>query len=222
MNYAVIVAGGSGSRMGSSVPKQFMLLNGRPILLHTLDKFLEFDPNIHFIVVLPERHIPGWEQLAMEHRFNHHVDVAIGGKTRYESVQSGLRLIDQDGVVGIHDAVRPFVSTSTLQLAYDTAKEKGNAIPCIPVNETVREVTGTESSWVDRSKLRIIQTPQCFRTSMIEKAYNGPELESYTDDASVAEQCGVVLNLVRGNKENIKITNPEDLILAKAFLDQDV
>jgi 2-C-methyl-D-erythritol 4-phosphate cytidylyltransferase len=217
----VIVAGGQGTRMNSETPKQFLLLNERPVLVHTIDRFIQFDTKIKIILVLPNSHIHLWEEMAVEYRISHLIEVAEGGETRYQSVQNGLALVKDGGVVGIHDGVRPLVSTETLERCYDIAFYNGNAIPSLPVDETLRKVEGEDSKWVDRSMYQTVQTPQCFKVEVIEKAYDQPYKKSFTDDASVVESAGVKINLVDGNKENIKITRPEDLRLAEMLISGD-
>lgn len=215
----IIVAGGSGSRMKSDTPKQFILLHNKPILVHTIERFFEFDSQIKIILVLPEEHVHVWEELAQEYRIEHPVDVVEGGNTRYESVQNGMSQTLREGVIGVHDGVRPLVSTETLTRVFLTAFEKGNAIPAIPVDETIRMVDGEHNKWVNREAFRIIQTPQCFKADLIKDAYEQEYQISFTDDASVFESKGHSINLVSGNKENIKITRPEDLTLAEYLLE---
>jgi 2-C-methyl-D-erythritol 4-phosphate cytidylyltransferase len=215
----IIVAGGSGSRMKSDTPKQFILLHNKPILVHTIERFFEFDSQIKIILVLPEEHVHVWEELAQEYRIEHPVDVVEGGNTRYESVQNGMSQALREGVIGVHDGVRPLVSNETLTRVFLTAFEKGNAIPAIPVDETIRLVDGENNKWVNREAYRIIQTPQCFKADLIKDAYEQEYQISFTDDASVFESKGHSINLVSGNKENIKITRPEDLTLAEYLLE---
>lgn len=216
--FALIVAGGSGNRMNQTVPKQFLELAGKPILMHTFDAFQRFDSTIEFILVLPADQFDYWKELCTRHTFNIPHQLTAGGSLRFNSVKNGLNVIKDDGVVFIHDGVRPLVSGQTLQNCLDGTLEKGNALPVVPVTESVRFVDESDSRALDRSKYFLVQTPQTFKVSIIKAAYNQPYSEWYTDDASVLENSGTTINTVVGNRENIKITYPEDLIQAEAFL----
>jgi 2-C-methyl-D-erythritol 4-phosphate cytidylyltransferase len=216
--YAIIVAGGSGQRMKSAIPKQFIEIAGKPVLMHTIEKFYRYDPEMPLIVVLPEIHIPLWEDMCLNHHFSIPHQVTHGGETRFHSVQNGLACIPQTGLVAIHDGVRPLVSLETIGRCFDMAAEKGNAIPCIPVHETVREENGLANRMIDRSHLKLIQTPQVFSITQLKRAYEQSYDPSFTDDASVLEQIGEKIVLVEGNRENIKVTEPVDLIFAKGLL----
>ena len=216
--FALIVAGGSGSRMNYNIPKQFILINDRPVLMHTFDSFINFDPQIEFILVLPPDQITLWKSLCAMHQFRVEYKIAFGGETRFHSVKNGLDLISEGGIVFIHDGVRPLVSKQTLQNCYETAVAKGNALPVIPVSESVRVVEGTENRAVDRTKYFLVQTPQTFQTGIIQKAFEQAKSNLFTDDASVLESIGETIHLVEGNRENIKITYPEDLVFAETFL----
>lgn len=216
--FALIVAGGNGSRMGEKIPKQFIELNGRPVLMHTFDAFLKYDAQIEFILVLPAAEIDYWNKLCEKHRFGQKYQLVTGGKTRFHSVKNGLGLIHDDGVVFIHDGVRPLVSKQTFENCFTTAVEKGNALPVLPVNESVRVVDSTGNRAVNRSAFVLVQTPQTFQTSLIKKAYQQPFTELFTDDASVLEKMGETVFLVEGNRENIKITYPADIVIAESFL----
>lgn len=217
----IVVAGGKGSRMNSETPKQFLTLANKPILIHAINRFVKFDPCIKIILVLPEEHIHVWEELSMEYKVSHVVDVVIGGETRYQSVQNGMKLIDSTDVVGVHDGVRPLVSNETIKRCFQIAYESGNAIPSLPVEETLRTVSENTSKWVNRDEFRTIQTPQCFRYEVLKDAYTQPFDPSFTDDASVVENLGVAIKLVDGNRENIKITRPEDLRLAELLINSE-
>lgn len=216
--FALIVAGGSGNRMKNIVPKQFIELNSRPVLMHTFDVFCNYDSQIEFILVLPKNQINFWKRLCERHNFKTKHNLAFGGKTRFHSVKNGLDLIEEEGIVFIHDGVRPTVSVQTIQNCYNTTIEKGNALPVIPVNESVRFADENGNKSVDRNKHFLVQTPQTFKTGLIKKAYQQIFSELFTDDASVLESFGKTIHLVSGNRENIKITYPEDLIIAKSFL----
>jgi len=216
--FALIVAGGSGNRMNNAVPKQFIEINGRPVLMHTFDAFINFDSKLEFILVLPKDQITFWDALCQKHQFKTEYKIAFGGETRFQSVKNGLDLISDDGIVFIHDGVRPLVSAKTLQNCLDTAIEKGNALPVIPVTESVRFANGSGNQPVDRSKYFLVQTPQTFQTRLIKNAYRLAKTDAFTDDATVLESRGETIHLVEGNRENIKITYPEDLVFARLFL----
>lgn len=216
--YAIITAGGSGVRMNTPLPKQFIPLLGKPLLMHTLEVFFSFDPHIHFILVLPHSQIPYWEQLCREHKFNIPVQTTPGGPERFHSVKNGLKLVPDNAVVAIHDGVRPLVSQKTINETFYFAEKFGNAIPVVPVTESVRVVENAFNKPLDRSTLRLVQTPQCFMAATLKKAYLVNYHESFTDDASVLEKAGERLFLCEGNRENIKITTPSDLKIAEAVL----
>ncbi len=224
---AVIVAGGTGRRMGEGVPKQYREVAGKAVILHTLDRFLAFDPEISIVVVLAPGHMEHWERIVAqaEDRVTaqaaKRISLAPGGETRYGSVKSGLLKMDREvEVIGIHDAVRPLVSHATLERCYGSAAESGSGVPVIEMDETVRILKPEgHSEHMDRSMLRRVQTPQVFRAEMIRKAYQVPFHPSFTDDASVYEALYGEVRLVKGNAENIKITTPADLILAEQLLE---
>lgn len=218
LKYVIIVAGGSGTRMKSAIPKQFLELEGMPVLMRTITRFYSYDEHMSIIVVLPALQTTEWQRLCEKHAFSVKHQVTTGGETRFHSVKNGLNLIHTSGIVAIHDGVRPLVSRETIQRCFETAHRLGNAIPCIPVHETVRQVSDSESKTIDRSTLRLIQTPQVFDVELVKKAYESPYSQKFTDDASVLENLGENINLVNGNRENIKITEPSDLILASTFM----
>jgi len=218
--YAIIVAGGSGLRMNSAIAKQFIELCGRPILMRTIEIFFKFDPTFTIILVLPKEQLYFWQVLCEKHHFAIAHQVIAGGETRFESVKNGLSLVNEGGIVAIHDGVRPLVSHATISRCFDMAIKWGNAIPCLPVHETVRLVDDNENKQIDRSVLRFIQTPQVFSTTLIKKAFEQAYDPAFTDDASVLEKTGEKIQLVEGNRENVKITEPLDLIMAEAFLKQ--
>lgn len=215
--YAIIVAGGVGSRMKASIPKQFLLLNGKPILQHSIERFVNYDQTIDIIVTLPESEISTWQQLCKEHKFKIKHKVIRGGETRFYSVKNGLKQITEPGVVAVHDGVRPLVSSSTIAAAFNKASEHQTAVPVVPITDSIRKIENGKSFHVDRSCYFLIQTPQCFQTEVLLKAYEQNYSTEFTDDASVVEKFGGTINLTEGNKENIKITTPEDLIIANAF-----
>jgi 2-C-methyl-D-erythritol 4-phosphate cytidylyltransferase len=216
--FALIVAGGSGSRMKGDIPKQFLELNGRPILMQTFDAFRNYDEQLEFILVLPEVQIEFWKELCKKHQFTIQHKIAIGGEARFFSVKNGLDLISEEGIVFIHDGVRPLVSKQTIENCLVETLANDNALPVVPVAESVRYVDGAGNKAVDRSKYYLVQTPQTFKTVIIKRAYQQLFSSNFTDDASVLEALGVKICLVKGNRENIKITYPEDLLVAKSFL----
>jgi 2-C-methyl-D-erythritol 4-phosphate cytidylyltransferase len=221
LKYAIIVAGGKGERMGASTPKQFLELAGKPILMHTLEKFRTTFPEIEIIVALPENQIDFWEGLFHTYKMpkvRH--QIVLGGATRFNSVQNALQLVKENSIVAIHDGVRPLVNTATIKRCFAEAEEKGNAIPVVEVVDSLRHYSKQEKTneAVSRSCYRIVQTPQCFSSELILRAYEQDFDKLFTDDATVVEKLGETINLVVGNRENIKITNQEDLILAEALL----
>lgn len=216
--FALIVAGGSGSRMNSDVPKQFIEVAGLPVMMHTIHTFLSFSSQIELIIVLPETFFGQWKTLCTKYNFDVKHTLVQGGETRFYSVKNGLAHIHEEGIVFIHDAVRPLVSLSTIEHCYSTALQKGNALPVIPVNDSIREVENNVNKSVNRARYFLVQTPQTFHTGLIKQAFQRCTDELINDDASVLEQTGENINLVEGNRENIKITTPTDLIVAEAFL----
>jgi 2-C-methyl-D-erythritol 4-phosphate cytidylyltransferase len=214
--YALIVAGGSGSRMGTSIPKQFLLLENKPLLFYTIEKFIQTIPDIEIVLVLPANHINHYYELAGKNSFRVNVKIVEGGETRFHSVKNGLEKITDEGIVAIHDAVRPFVSTQIILDCFHSAELYGSGIPAIAVKESIRKITNVGSEPVYREDYRIIQTPQCFRFSSIKKAYNSEYNAKFTDDATVAENYGMEIILVNGNEDNIKITTPSDMAWAES------
>jgi len=216
--YAIIVAGGKGLRMGTFLPKQFLLLEGKPVLMRTLDAFYSFDPKIRLILVLPEDQQEFWEDLCRMHKFNIPYRMALGGLTRFDSVKNGLSMVDDGGLVAIHDGVRPLVSPLLISRCYKAAAIYGAAVPVTGVIESIRKVDGDSSLAVSREDFWLVQTPQVFKSELIKSAYNMTENNDYTDDATVAELFGTKIRLVEGTRENIKITTPVDLLIAEAYL----
>ncbi|SEA39075.1 2-C-methyl-D-erythritol 4-phosphate cytidylyltransferase [Prevotella sp. tc2-28] len=228
-DYVIIVAGGKGLRMGSDIPKQFLPVGGKPVLMRTLERFREYSPTLQIILVLPKAQQDYWRQLCQQYQFPLPVEegvrggsylLADGGETRFHSVQNGLALIpdDAEGVVGVHDGVRPFPSIEVIRNCYETAREKKAVIPVIPVVETVRQLEGATSFTVPRDDYRLVQTPQCFDIQLLKAANRQPYNDGFTDDASVVEAYGFDITLVEGNRENIKITTPYDLKIAEALI----
>lgn len=218
--YAIIVAGGKGLRMGGELPKQFIPVEGRPVLMRTLDAFHACDASIQLILVLPHDHQAYWHELCAQYQFAVPHRIADGGATRFHSVQSGLSLVDApEALVAVHDGVRPFVSPEVIRRCYAEAEAHGAVVPVIPVVETVRQLVGEGSKTVARDAYRLVQTPQTFRATLLRRAYEQPYCDAFTDDASVVEALGCAVTLVDGNRENIKLTTPFDLIVAKALVD---
>jgi len=216
--YAVIVAGGSGKRIQSGIPKQYLELAGKPVLMHTLERFKAFDNTIEIITVLPENQLRFWGELQKKYSFDVPHTLVKGGKARFFSVRNGLKFVDSPGLVAIHDGVRPFVSVDTIKRCFETAEKLGNAIPVISPSDTLRIISGEENKPINRLQVKQVQTPQVFNTDLIKNAYLQEYMPEFTDDATVLERTGVRINLVDGNRENIKITNPEDLVISTALL----
>jgi 2-C-methyl-D-erythritol 4-phosphate cytidylyltransferase len=217
--YAIIVAGGSGMRMGVEVPKQFIEILGKPIIIHTLTVFINAYPDIEIIVVMNSKWHHLWEKVLRQFPVRNFLITTDGGPTRFHSVKNGLNKISDDqSVVAIHDAVRPLVQEDVIHAAFKEAEVFGNAIPVVPVYESIRMKDGPFNEPVDRNKLLIVQTPQCFQTALIKDAYRQNFDEKFTDDALVLENTGERIRLVAGNIENIKITKPSDIRIAESFM----
>lgn len=216
--YVIIVAGGKGLRMGGDLPKQFLPIGGKPVLMHTLEVFRKYDATLQIILVLPREQQQFWKQLCEEHHFAVEHTVADGGETRFHSVKSGLALVQSPGLVGVHDGVRPFVSIEVIRSCYDLAEQHKAVIPVIDVVETVRHLTDAGSETVNRNDYKLVQTPQVFDAELLQKAYAQEFTPFFTDDASVVEAMGVPVHLAEGNRENIKITTPFDLKVGSALL----
>ena len=215
----LIVAGGRGTRMGGPQPKQFLQLAGRPVLMHTLEAFDRWDASARLIVVLPEDQINTWKRLCEAHVFGRTHHVVAGGETRFHSVRNGLGAVASNGLIAVHDGVRPLVAPSVIAACFAAAADGGAAVPVVPVVESVREVDADGGSRpVDRTRLRVVQTPQVFRADVLRAAYRLPYDPRFTDDASVVEASGVAVRLVPGNRENIKLTTPMDLLLAEQLM----
>ena len=220
MDYVIIVAGGKGLRMGSDIPKQFLPIGGKPVLMRTLERFRAYDDALQIILVLPEAQQEYWRELCRQYHFDVEYQLANGGQTRFHSVQNGLALVpdEAEGVVGVHDGVRPFPSIEVIRNCYETARTKKAVIPVIPVVETVRHLEGDKSVTVPRGDYRLVQTPQTFDIQLLKAANRQPYNDGFTDDASVVESYGFEITLVEGNRENIKITTPYDLKIAEVLL----
>ena len=221
MRYALLVAGGKGLRMGGDVPKQFLPIGGRPVLMRTIDVFLQAYPDMQLVLVLPVSQHGYWQQLCRDYHFEVPVQLADGGETRFHSVCNGLAVLpgDAEGIVGVHDGVRPFVSVDTIRRCYEAAEVSGAVVPFIPVVETVRRLKEDGSSeTVARDEYRLVQTPQTFRLGILRDAYRQGYRPFFTDDASVVEAMGHPIALVEGNRENIKLTTPADIRFVEGLL----
>ena len=204
--------------MNSDIPKQFMLLAGKPVLMHSIERFLDFDPSINIIVVLPAKETAEWQSLCEKHAFGIKHMVVTGGNTRFHSVRNGLETITEKGMIGVHDGVRPIISNDLIKRCYSEAGEKGNAVPYIHVRESLRRIDGLKNEAVKRDSFVIIQTPQCFSSDLLKKAFLAEYQTTFTDDATVIEASGETIHLIEGEPSNIKITFPGDLIFAEALL----
>lgn len=218
--FVVIVAGGSGSRMKSDIPKQFIPVAGSPILMHTIRAFRTYSATISIRLILPESQFSAWNKLCVDYNFQEDYQLIAGGETRFDSVKNGLQSIqEEEGLIAVHDGVRPFVAQSTIQLGFQKAIENGSSVTCIPLKDSVRLVQPDgKNVAVNRSDYRLIQTPQTFRLDWMRTAFQTSYQSDFTDCASVLEKAGYPIHLIEGNFENIKITTPEDLIWAEAFL----
>lgn len=219
VQYALIVAGGKGLRMGTELPKQFLPIGGKPVLMRTLEAFYTYNSEIQIILVLPHSQQSYWMQLCREYCFLLPHVIADGGETRFHSVKNGLAFVKSPGLVGVHDGVRPFVAQEVIARCYSLAVEKKAVIPVIDVVETVRHLEGESSVTVSRDDYKLVQTPQVFDAELLKEAYSQPYTSRFTDDASVVEVFGAPVFLASGNRENIKITTPFDLKIAKALID---
>lgn len=216
--YVIIAAGGSGSRFNSNLPKQFVELEGVPMLIRTMEAFDQAIPNIRVILVLPAEHVHLWDELGKNYNLEISHEVVTGGETRFNSVKNGLDVIDdEEGFIAIHDGVRPLISKKLIRDAFKAAESNGNAIPVINVNDSLRKVDGDLNMPVNRGDFRVVQTPQCFALSVIKKSFKQSYSPGFTDEASVVESSGEVIHLIQGEPINIKITTPADLLIAEAF-----
>ena len=216
--HVIIVAGGKGLRMGGDIPKQFLPVCGKPVLMRTIEAFYTYDNQIHVILVLPVSQQEYWRELCQTYNFNLPHEIADGGNTRFHSVSNGLALVNGEGLVGIHDGVRPFVSQEVIARCFAEAEQKKAVIPVIGVVETVRCLEGEDSVTVPRDKYKLVQTPQVFDVALLKQAYHQDYTDMFTDDASVVEALGEKVYLVEGNRENIKLTTPFDLKLAEMLV----
>jgi 2-C-methyl-D-erythritol 4-phosphate cytidylyltransferase len=216
--FAVIVAGGSGKRMGLGTPKQFLELGGRPVLMHTIERFKEYNGSIEIITVLPENQLRHWTELQKKYTFDVPHTLVKGGAHRFISVKHGLEFVQGPGLVAIHDGVRPLVRLETIKRCFEAAEKFGNAIPVVNPSDSVRYLDGDSNRYMNRLNVMQVQTPQVFDIDLIRRAYRQEYDTSFTDDATVVEKTGVSIHLVEGNRENVKITNPEDLLIAQTLM----
>lgn len=215
---AIIVAGGTGTRMGGKTPKQFIEINNKPVIIYSFEAFYHYDKSIQFILVLHTDYFSLWKKIIKKYPVYANIEIVTGGKTRFHSVQNAVRIIREEALIAVHDAVRPMVSIGTITRCYETAGIKGCAVPCMEVSESLRELTSTGSRPIDRNKIRTIQTPQVFRSDILIKAYRQRYNAKYTDDSTVVENAGYKITLTEGNRHNIKITTKEDLIFAETLM----
>ncbi len=218
--YAILVAGGEGLRMGTDTPKQFLLLAGKPVLYHSVQAFLQAQPDVQIILVLPKAHLHIGAQMIEEINDGGRVLITAGGQTRFESVQNGLQWVREESIVFVHDGVRCMVSANLINRCYQQAVEKGSAIPAVKATDTIRMVEHGHHRIVDRNAVYIIQTPQTFQSALLLAAFNQPYHESFTDEASVVEAMGQKVYLIDGAYDNIKITRPIDLLVAEKLLQE--
>ncbi|WP_082216132.1 2-C-methyl-D-erythritol 4-phosphate cytidylyltransferase [Dyadobacter psychrophilus] len=218
--YAIIVAGGSGNRMKSEIPKQFLRINGLPILMHTINAFRKYSEAINIILVLPSNQIAFWTQLCEEHLFSITYTLVAGGDSRFASVKNGLQSIQGNGgLVAVHDGVRPVISNEIIAASFTKAAEQGSAVTSVPLKDSIRKVEANgENAAMDRSVFQLIQTPQTFRLDWMQKAFETGYSDQFTDCASVLEAAGFPIHLIPGSYENIKVTTPEDLRWAEIYL----
>ena len=215
---AIIVAGGKGERMNADIPKQFIEIQGKPILMHTLEVFNRYDAQMQLILVLPEVQIKFWNELCAKHNFGLNHQIVVGGQSRFNSVKNGLQALKTPAIVAVHDGVRPLVSVETIERCFETAEKFDTAIPVVDLVDSIRQVSGNGSKSVDRNAFKLVQTPQVFDVELLQKAYEQEYSPLFTDDASVVEALGAKIQLVEGNRENIKITTEFDLKMAESIL----
>jgi len=216
--FAVIVAGGSGTRMGTTLPKQFLLINGKPVLYYTLHTFLQAYEDLQVILVLPEEYVSAGQEI-IDAWFNYsRIKITVGGRTRFHSVQNGLQLVTEESIVFVHDAVRCLLSAGLIKRCYEAALQHGAAIPVIDCKDSVRYVTGEENKALERAQVKLVQTPQTFHSKVLLPAFAIDYKDKFTDEATVVEAFGIAMHLVEGEEQNIKITKPGDLQMAALLL----
>ena len=215
---AVIVAGGTGQRMGASIPKQFLLLNGKPLLYYTIQRFLETWADLEIILVLPEDHIATGSEIIADLKASSRVKITAGGDSRFQSVKNGLVLIKEPAVIFVHDGVRCLVSSDLIKRCYQQTMDKGSAVPAIAATDSIRITNDDHHEVIDRNRVRIIQTPQTFLSEILIPAFDKPYEERFTDEATVVEASGKEVFLIEGEYTNIKITRPADLLIAQQVM----
>jgi 2-C-methyl-D-erythritol 4-phosphate cytidylyltransferase len=218
--YAVIVAGGTGTRMNNTTPKQFLLLKGKPVLYYTIDTFLKAYEDLHIILVLPEEHVSAGQEIIDAFFDYNRISITTGGRTRFHSVQQGLQLVTGESIVFVHDAVRCLVSKELIQNCYEAAMESGSAIPVTDCRDSIRQVTEAGNEALDRTSIKLVQTPQTFHSKILLPAYQIDYKDKYTDEATVVEAFGLKVRLVEGEEHNFKITTPADMVVADHLLAQ--
>ena len=215
----IIVAGGQGMRFGQELPKQFFYIRERPLLIHTVDLFHVYDPEIQIIIGLQENYFSHWESVCEQFHFDVHHLLSPGGETRFQTVKNALSLVTPGNLVGVHDAVRPLIYRRTIDNCFEAAQKHGASLPGIELNDSIRQLTPDGSRWADRETFRLVQTPQVFQYNILMKGYEADYSEEFTDDASVVEKAGFKVAVVEGNPENFKITTPDDLVFAEAIFE---
>ncbi|MEA2043585.1 MAG: 2-C-methyl-D-erythritol 4-phosphate cytidylyltransferase [Bacteroidota bacterium] len=217
-NFTIITAGGYGKRMKVAIPKQFAVIGSKPILMHTIERFLAYDASMQIVMSLPESEFENWGKLCENYQFTHDLTIVAGGKTRFHSIKNALRGTAGTGLIAVHDGVRPLVSGQTISEAFRTAKKYGSAVPICDIPFSIRKIKGEGSKAVNREQYKEVQTPQVFRAEILHKAYSQEYSEQFTDDASVVENMGQKIFLCSGNRENVKITYPSDMGYAESLL----
>ena len=215
----IIVAGGSGIRMQTNIPKQFLLLNEDPVLIRTIRAFHQYNPEMEIIVVLPQDQVKYWRTLCTKHRFNIPHEIVEGGKTRHHSVKNAMAGVEHGALVAVHDGVRPLITEALIRTCFDTAAILGNAVPVVELSESIRELEGEKNKRADRSRFRLVQTPQVFHSDQLIEAFGQPYKPVFTDEATLVESAGHRINLVKGQPDNIKITTALDLCIASTVLE---
>jgi 2-C-methyl-D-erythritol 4-phosphate cytidylyltransferase len=215
----IIVAAGSGKRLKHPIPKQFLELKGKPVIMHTAEAFYKYDPQMEFIIVLASDKVAFWNDLKKKHAFQIPHKIAIGGATRFHSVKNGLQKVEKGNIVAVHDAARPFVSQDTIKQCFNTAEKEGNCIPTLDIAESVRMANGNTNTSINRLDIKIVQTPQIAKLEIFKKAFLQDYQPEFTDEAKVLENAGYKINIIQGNQENIKITTPFDWKIAMAIID---
>ncbi|MCX7861904.1 MAG: 2-C-methyl-D-erythritol 4-phosphate cytidylyltransferase [Bacteroidales bacterium] len=214
----IIAAGGHGIRMGLEKPKQFLIIHNKPLLVHTLEVFKKYDDSIDIVLVLPSQFMDYWNELIMKYPQNANCKIVVGGETRYHSVKNGLSMLTDQELIAVHDSVRPLIDGRFIEYLFNTARDKGSAIPVFPAIDTIREITDSGSRVLNRSNIFTVQTPQVFKREWLEQAYQQPYNNQITDDSMLVEMAGFKLTFVNGLKYNIKLTTPEDVIIIESLL----